>query len=621
MTDQEFRYLMAGITGRSGAGPSPSPSPSPPGAAPGGTPVPPWSEPTAIPGTGQPWYYPYPGPSGDSASGFPSGSGFPLRQGNLPFFSGDPLKSSQFDPEGVRMSTDPMNRPASWVYPYNELPQPVPVGTPQPVPQVPADDRPSAYAGTSPVSPGNIAWGNQLIYDQSEEQVQDLWGRIAERYVKEGLFGGPGQQPNYPRFRPQTEFGSGAQFGPQVNIQTDSGVDLWGNDLGTNPFPGATQYGPTEFGSDLTDLWDAWQSGNPFDETLNTPPPPDTSGVGAGMIWNAGQPGNPFDAVLNPVTPPPFAGASALPADFWGAEPWSSPANIGTEAVNPTMFTGGGDFSGSGPADVQAPADQTQPATQPAFGNMPQMTWDAGNNVYYDPKNPSVGQMFKDATGNIIDSAGKIIMSASDFAQMAAARLAGITPSGYNTNLPGGAYWNADTGGDMGKLAAEGAFGTVQTGPNTQTGLVELGSYGGGRGGYFGSSTNFNPDIFSPTNPFGVGQVGSSSVPAPQIASGPPSTGSMNMMPDAYTRKLMDAIRETYSSGGTWKGSPTRALVGGPPPNVVSPWVATQYPQFRAGNYPSWAPYAQGTPIVNPAAFGLPSTPNRSIHFRPPATP
>jgi hypothetical protein len=315
---------------------------------------------------------------------------------------------------------------------------------------------------------------------------------------------------------------------------------------------------------------------------------------------------------------------------------------IPTAGIVSDNMTGAG-ASGGAPYGYPGPGiggpDQAGPwvehNTTPWYAGRPDMVMSADNSVYGTPPEGGFhpGKMMKDAAGNLVSTAGNILVSAADIAAKfggsianaagtVGQRLAGITPSGYNTNLPGGQYWNAETGGDMGRLASEGAFGHPDPlGPNIQSGLTELGSYPGGRGGYFGSSTSYNPDIFSQLNRFGVGQVGSSSVQAP-IGGTAPGSSMMNLSSfgsDAYARRLMEQMGRSYNSSRPFYSSPIRALVGGAPGNVFSPAFLREHPLSFA--QPG---FIQPSQIVNPAAFGgqpPESAPNQSgrasIHFNP----
>jgi hypothetical protein len=508
---------------------------------------------------------------GGGGSSSPSAGSYPqFRQGVDPFISGQPLSPNQLSPNPniFRASTDPN----VWLDdPSFPSARPFPVGTGQ----VPTFPNEPAQPATTPVNyegPGS----NTALQMEYHAMDTDLFTRMTQRAIREGDLGNPaGLQALPPDSRPGMQFGDPSieptpiPVGgmPHEGMDVPPGVYPPFMDLPVDPFGQPSGIPENPFGTDTVHL--NVNAPNPpdnpyagiYNELFPPPPTPDWSGnlsAGTGMAppTDLGDFDNLPDMSGYQQPSTVATGADTTGGDFqW---PFFVDQFPGGGAVAPPDDTsgGGGGFAGgaagtpptgyyspSGPNPVggadpgllpNAPGFNYAPPTQgmlDANGNVipgtavsPEGNANAFNMTQF-PGGGGVGQFFTDTAGNIIDGAGKIVAAAGDAAKTFAQRLAGVTPSGYNTNVPGGPYWNADTGGDMGKLAAEGAFGPVQTGPNTQSGLERLGSDPSGRGGFFGSQTNFNPDINSPTNPFGVGQVGSSSVPAPQGGGGPPMYG------------------------------------------------------------------------------------------------
>jgi hypothetical protein len=125
-----------------------------------------------------------------------------------------------------------------------------------------------------------------------------------------------------------------------------------------------------------------------------------------------------------------------------------------------------------------------------------------------------------------------------------------------------------------------------------------------------GGAPTFTPPNFSGPNWSPGGSIfGGTLAPGGWVAGG----GNIGNLGSGGTMANVSALGGYNAQGWKHIGQPTRALVGGPPPNVWSPWMLANYPMSQAG---------VGTPkgIVNPAAFGAPTSTQHSIHFRPKAT-
>ena len=478
MTEQDFQRLMGQITG--GAGPSPSPSPSPTG-----TPAPPWAEPTAIPGSGAPWYYPYPGPSGNSASNTTSYNFWR----NTDDLYGNRTGPEQMGPlnYGNKYSTDPMNWEQAGI---NPLPQPIPIGTPQPVPQFPRNG-PSAFTGP-PVSQRNIDWGNQLIHDQTNQDVQGLADRYNTRVLREGTWGDPTINPNYPHFRTDTQMvqtptapsSEPAPVGGPTMTDPNQPMD-WGE-----PLPRSPDFGPSDY------FMSAYPS-SPTAEIMTPPGIPGTYDPGTYTPFtdfptardpNVGGISSGNISEFNATAPPPSRQTSSDFFDISQPAPASNMfvpdygANFVTDQLRydpdtslPPSISNVDPLTGDLPLN-----DLPQPAAPASFNpgipvapalpaNFP--TGDPTNSQFINPADPNnnltrggvsmplyptpqdtfptaqprglvnelgqptdwaaTGRFFTDISGNIRDAAGNIVKAAGNFLQNTAQNITDSIPNNW----------------------------------------------------------------------------------------------------------------------------------------------------------------------------------------------
>jgi hypothetical protein len=515
------------------------------------------------------------GVPGDTRTGPIPGSYPNFRKGIDPFFLNQPLNPNQLSPvpDFQRSSTDPgLNRfDPTGIFPSDEAKI---IGSGQ-VPKTPGQPgyqgNPEGAKPIGPIPSERAAW---------KDQEDQLLTRMVQRAYREGDLGGkvdatalglpPGGDFSDPTIEPTpipTEEG-----GPLVPHE---GVDVPQGAFGPtleNPnipmewgdLPSSPDFTPSDYFMSPPDTSDTAQVMTPGDQRPIYDPNTYTSftDFSGGSDYKPDFPN--FYTDQNPgtnVAAPPPAGETDsgqflqnIPTNFVTENLSYSPE--GPNATSPLQYDDSGQVDSSlppPPPSVLAPEPDTglpaapfaQPAPPAPAGiydlvapDQPGFFDRVGTSIkdfFGDLNKPTdwqgTGQFFKNAGGDIVDATGKILASAKDFATKfggsvanLAQALSGKLPSGYDTNVPGGDFWNADTGGDMGKIAAQSV-----TGPNIESGLERLGSNPAGRGGYFGSSSSFNPDISIQRGSFAPGQVGSSSVPAPQ-GGGPPSTsGPMNL--------------------------------------------------------------------------------------------
>jgi hypothetical protein len=420
-------------------------------------------------------------------------------------------------------------------------------------------------------------------------------------------YGGPGSYPysgpspffNTFETPPATDFG----FGP----------NLFGD------FPGSPDFSPSDY----------FLPNGPGEATVMSPPSSrvyDPNSYTPFTDFSGGE-YQPVAQDFNFAAPPgelidPFL--QGIPTDYVSdagtAPPAAPPAYPGASTPAPHFFT----------PNVYAPPSSTPGSApgQPRFGNMPQMTWDAGRNVYYDPKKPGLidqlrqptnwqgaGQFFKDAYGNIVNAAGSIVAAA------------GRTANDFINNIMNDP--RNTTPQDLANAGYREGQGTGSLFPGGVTGVGQGGSGVGGQGGSFfhgGASVGATLPGTAPSemNPHGYQYPTHGATP---VAGAFTNLGGMGTMAnitalsgDIYARKRLREMAQAYFSGGQVPTQSTRALVGGPPPNSFSPNFLKTHPLSG----PTFSPFLPSTgpgSIVNPSAFGVAPSPTRSIHFRPTATP
>jgi hypothetical protein len=290
---------------------------------------------------------------------------------------------------------------------------------------------------------------------------------------------------------------------------------------------------------------------------------------------------------------------------------------------------------------------------QPVFGNAPTVTAgfdprqgrsnavpgellspsDAAR-IYNNQQFPGVGTggvggFFKDAAGNILDSTGKLIASAADFAGKFGGSIANLVKGIPGALRNAGEDFVNALPKDWGGLGEGPGFFGMPNAPIQGTfGVNEPGVSRPGQG-WAGTGITINDVRNSGVNPsygnFAPGQVGRSSVPAPNSGMAFIGGGSRANVAalggDMFARKRLQQMASAYFSGRPVPApQQTRALVGGPPGNAFSQNFLKTHPLSS----PSLSPFLPSSgpgSIVNPSAFGTAPTANRSIHFRPPATP
>jgi hypothetical protein len=262
------------------------------------------------------------------------------------------------------------------------------------------------------------------------------------------------------------------------------------------------------------------------------PPLPDTGGGAPDYLYNppvTGAPAAPVsDAGVAPSGPtgsypylynPPVTGPTGQPLDYTGL-----PDAINNATVTPVSLFGGDSGNTQASNFVPNPSggywgydENWNWVGDVAAPTEPAMTTAANENLFTDE-----GDMSGSGPSNQVATGGGEVPTGEGGGGGTAPPAPG---QGYDPNAPGGDYFNAETGGDMNRLQNEGAFG--MGGPNVNTNIGGLGSYGDAGGGFFASTMNFNPgggDLSSTG-----GQVISSSVGPPQGGGGPPMWGPMDL--------------------------------------------------------------------------------------------
>lgn len=182
------------------------------------------------------------------------------------------------------------------------------------------------------------------------------------------------------------------------------------------------------------------------------------------------------------------------------------------------------------------PLDPNDPNNNLIRGGISMPLYPTSNDVFPGASSTGVGGFFKDAAGNIVDGAGKLIMTAARAASQLPGQLSNML-SGIANNIMNDPGWSSpDYLRSMGYTEGAGT-GSLWPGQASDTNF----GAGGEGGSFFGGTQNFNPGLTMPSQFFNpstglftvpsgyTGQVGSSSVGPPQ-GGGPPSTGSaMNL--------------------------------------------------------------------------------------------
>lgn len=235
----------------------------------------------------------------------------------------------------------------------------------------------------------------------------------------------------------------------------------------------------------------------------------------------------PTNYVEDPFRYDPSGGGTQSPLsydpNFQGeAPPAPPPAPIyapspDTGLPGPAMPQGGPSFGG---APASMPLDPNDPNNNLIRGGISMPLYPTANEVFpgADPKGPV--QFFKDAGGNIVDAAGKLIMTAATAAAQVPGQLSNMF-SGIANNIMNDPGWSSpDYLRSMGYQPGQGT-GSLWPGTGSNT----FGGYGVGHegGSFFGGTMQLNQGggDLSATG----GQVISSSVGPPQGGGGPPMWG------------------------------------------------------------------------------------------------
>jgi hypothetical protein len=465
-------------------------------------------------------------------------------------------------------------------------------------------------------------------------------GLAPEELFNPNLFGSPdpimdGTMPDMetinwtppPGMPPGQEMNFGASEFPNI----PGGGNVSATDVGFPPpgiYPGA-QYdftgGPDLFTQNPSvpligenpaplDMFDASTvatgAGNVTADQLANPP-----GIGDQFQWDQ------FSAPPADTSGPGFAGGAAgtPPTGYYGPV---GPNTVGD--TNPGLLPNASGYNYASPSQGMLDSEgNVIPGTAISAS-------DAAN-VYNMQQFPGggIGGFFKDAAGNILDSTGKLIASAADFAGKFGGSIANLVKGIPGALRNAGEDFVNALPKDWGGLGEGPGFFGMPNAPIQGTfGVNEPGVSRPGQG-WAGTGITINDIRNSGIDPsygnFAPGQVGRSSVPAPNSGMaflGGGSRANVSALgSDALSRKLLQNMARAYFAGGRVPAAPqTRALVGGPPGNVFSQNFLKTHPLSS----PSLSPFLPSTgpgSIVNPSAFATSPTPNRSIHFRPPATP
>jgi hypothetical protein len=411
---------------------------------------------------------------GDSS---PVAGSYPhFRQGIDPFVSGRPLDPNQLSPNpNIYRST---TEPNVWLDdPSFPAPRPIPVGTPQPVPQV---DNPGTFGRITADPP---------IYNNFErarwgQDEQDIYNRFASRLFKEGLLGGPQQNLPNPN-RPSMDFSdpsiepspipvnaAGGNY-PHEAMDVPPGTFGPFQDLPVNPYGQPSGIAPNPWDDTVhfdvnapnppsnpyAGIYDQMFPNNPAPNEAMTPTPVDTyqdyqptpdifSADAVPIDWQNLQQAPDYGATNYPgedLTAPPAVAPGAT--DIWGGQAnidWSGgplntpypndPGNLPTppgvtpEDLPANPFT---ELRGS-PVFATGQPGQLDTEGNPIAGTAlsPQDEANIYNRQGLTPIQPGLlaqlnaptdwshaGQLFRDAAGNIVDAAGKVMGTLGDLAK------------------------------------------------------------------------------------------------------------------------------------------------------------------------------------------------------------